>query len=153
MKAIKILSLSMALVIPVFSADAASTTANALQTVVAAIQIVKVADLNFGSAPQGDPLKLVAPAAGADFTVSGAASTAYTISLPADATVIMQTAGGGLYKDIPVNSFVSTPAAGANGMLGAGGTQTLRVGATRAALDASQVLGAYTASFTVDVIY
>ena len=140
------------------AAFAASTTANAIQTVIAALSIAKVSDLDFGTAPAGDVAKTVAPgtvedASNASFTVTGAPSTAYTITLPADGTVTMQTAGGGLNKDIAVNSFASFPAAGANGMLSAGGTQLLLVGATRAALGAAQVAGSYTASFTVTVIY
>ena len=139
-------------------AYAASTTGNAVQVVTAAISIANVSNLDFGSAPQGDVAKTVAPAAvenatNGSFTVSGQPSTAYTISLPADGVVIMQTAGGGANKDIAVNSFLSFPAAGANGMLSAGGTELLLVGATRAALGAAQVTGNYTQTYTVTVIY
>jgi hypothetical protein len=131
---------------------AASTTANANQTVTAAIAIVKVSDLEFGTAIQGAIAKTVAPGAvedaeNASFTVTGQAATAYTITLPASITMTGPGAG------IVVNAFASFPAAGANGMLSAGGAQTLLVGGTRAALPVGQVVGAYTAPFTVDVVY
>lgn len=140
-------------------AHAASVNANANQTVTAAIAIAKVSDLEFGSAAQGDAAKTVAPgssenAENASFTVTGQASTAYTITLPADGVVKMITAGGGSANtEINVNSFVSNPAAGANGLLDGSGTQTLFVGATRAALGASQNTGSYTGSFSVTVVY
>lgn len=139
-------------------ADAASTTGNAIQTVIASISIANVSDLDFGSAPQGDGSKTVVPGVvengtNGSFTVSGQASTAYTITLPTDGVVIMQTAGGGANKDIAVNSFVSFPAAGANGLIGGGGTQLLLVGATRAALGVAQVPGNYTTTYTVTVVY
>jgi hypothetical protein len=54
---------------------------------------------------------------------------------------------------IAVNTFVSFPAAGANGLLNATGSQLLLVGATRDALAANQALGTYTGTYTVDVVY
>lgn len=138
---------------------AASTTGNAVQVVTAAINIVNVSDLDFGTAAQGDAAKTVAPGTAEDsfngsFTVTGTASTAYTITLPADSVVTMTTAGGGTAdKIIAVNSFTSFPAAGANGLTDAGGSQLLLVGATRAALSATQVAGNYTGTYTVDVVY
>jgi hypothetical protein len=137
-------------------AHAISTTADALQVVVASLAIAKVSDLDFGSAPQGDPSKAVAPGTAeasdnASFNITGAPSTAYTITLPSDGTVIMQTAGGGVNKDIAVNSFSSFPSA--TGLLDGGGSQLLLVGATRASLGAAQVTGSYTGSFTVTVAY
>ena len=137
---------------------AASTTANAVQQVIAAISIAQVSDMDFGSDVPGAAAKTVAPgtaedAENASFTVSGQASTAYTITLPSDGTVTMITGGGGANETIAVNSFASFPAAGANGLLDGTGSQSLYVGATRAALGASQVVGAYTGSFTVDVVY
>ena len=134
--------------------NAASDTANATATVTAAIAIANVDDLEFGAAVQGDALKVVATGdtEAAEFTVTGQASTAYTITLPATATMI--TAGGGSADtEIVVSSFTSLPAAGANGMLDAGGSQTLLVGGQRAALSATQTAGAYTTTFTVDVVY
>jgi len=126
---------------------AASATANATQTVIAAIAITKVTDLDFGSAPQGDPQKTVAPAAGASFSITGAPNTAYTITVPSDGTVTM--ANGG--NTIAVDSFTSSPSA--TGTLDGAGAQTLRVGATRAALAGNQAVGSYTGTFTVTVVY
>ena len=139
-------------------ANTASAVGTATQTVIAAIAISNISNLDFGTAPAGDPAKTVLPgtveaADNGSFAVTGQASNAYTISLPADGVVTMTTAGGGVNKSIAVNSFTSYPAAGANGMLSASGTQTLFVGATRAALAASQVTGSYTGTYTVTVIY
>lgn len=137
---------------------AANATGTARQVVTAAITITNVSDLDFGTAVQGDVAKTVAPGAtenaeNGSFTVSGQASTAYTITLPANGVVTMTTGGGGANETIAVTNFLSFPAAGANGMIGVGGTQLLLVGATRAALGASQVAGTYTGSYTVDVVY
>lgn len=138
-------------------AQAASTTANALQVVITSISITKVSDLDFGSAAQGDAAKTVAPGAAenaenASFTVAGEPSTAYTITLPADGAVKMVTAGGGAAnKEINVTSFASSPSG--TGTIGAGGTQTLFVGATRDALLAGQTTGSYSGAFTVAVVY
>lgn len=140
-------------------AQAASDTAQALQIVQAAISIAFVSDLNFGTAVQGDAASTVAPGAAenadnASFLVTGEPALAYTISLPANGIVVMTTgAGVAANEQIAVNNFVSNPAAGANGLLGAGGTQSLFVGATRAALLATQVTGSYSDTFTVDVVY
>ncbi|MGZ3770432.1 MAG: DUF4402 domain-containing protein [Bdellovibrio sp.] len=135
---------------------AASTTGNALQQVIAAIAITNTSDLDFGSAPQGDAQKLVAPgsaenAENGSFAVTGQANTAYTITLPADGTVVMTTAGGGANQTIAVNSFTSFPSG--TGLLNATGNQSLFVGATRAALGSSQAPGSYTATYTVTVVY
>ncbi len=135
---------------------AASANGTATQVVTAALSIANVSDLDFGSAAQGDALKVVAPGAAENaengsFTVTGQPSTAYTITLPADATVVMTTGGGGANETIAVNSFASFPSG--TGMTGAGGTQSLFVGATRAALGAAQVAGSYTATYAVTVVY
>lgn len=140
------------------SSFAASTTGTAKQVVIAAISIANVSDLDFGTAPAGDAAKTVAPGTSEDaengsFTVSGAANTAYTITLPADGTVTMTTGGGGANETIAVSTFTSSPAAGSNGLLSGTGTQNLYVGATRAALGAAQVAGNYTATYTVTVVY
>ena len=141
-----------------FQANAVTGTAAANATIISAISIAQVSDLEFGSAPQGDAAKTVAPgtsedAENASFNVSGEASTAYTISVPADGSVVMQTGGGGANETIAVDSFISYPAAGANGLLDGTGGQLLLIGATRSALGATQVTGSYTTNFTVDVVY
>lgn len=151
-----ILGLSTAGLMSVDSVKAASDTAQALAVVTAAINIVQVADLDFGSSVQGDIAATVAPGDGtaASFTVSGQANTAYTITLPADGTVTMITGtGASADEQIAVNSFVSNPAVGANGLLDGAGSQTLNVGATRDAISATQVAGNYASNFTVDVVY
>ena len=150
----KMLFLMLVTILPL-GAQAASTTAQALLDVRAAISIAKVDDLDFGFVYQGANAVTVAAAdaASAEFTVTGAPSTAYSITLPADGVVTMITAGGGVNKEVNVSSFTSLPAAGANGMLGVGGTETLTVGATHAAIPAAQVVGLYAATFTVDVVY
>lgn len=137
-------------------AIAAATTGNAVQVVTAAIAITNVSDLDFGSAPQGDAQKTVAPGAAENaengsFTVTGTPNAAYTITLPSNGSVIMQTGAGGANETIAVNNFTSFPSG--NGTLSAGGSQLLLVGATRAALGASQVVGNYTAAYTVTVVY
>ncbi len=138
-------------------AFAASTSGTARQVVIAALTITNVSDLDFGTAAPSDVAKTVVPgtsetADNGSFTVAGQASTAYTITLPA-AAITMTTGGGGANETISVNSWASYPAAGANGLLTGGGTQLLLVGATRAALGASQVAGTYTGSYTVTVVY
>jgi hypothetical protein len=136
------------------AASNSSTTANATATVIASITIVKASDLVFGNASPGDGAKPVAPgsvenAENASFTVSGQPNTAYTITLPASAT--MATGAGGVNQTIAVSAFTSFPAN--TGTIGAGGSQLLLVGATRAAIGAAQVAGAYSGSFTVQVAY
>ena len=150
------LSMATVGVLTIDSAKAASATAQALAVVTAAINITQVADLDFGSAVQGDASNLVAPgdASAAEFSVTGQPNTAYTITLPADGAVVMTTgAGSSADEQIAVDSFASTPAVGANGLLDGSGAQTLKVGATRAALSGTQVVGNYSTNFTVDVVY
>ena len=137
-------------------AFAAATTGNAVQVVTAAIAITNVSNLDFGSAPQGDAQKTVSPGAAesaenGSFTVTGTPNATYTITLPSNGSVIMQTGSGGANETIAVNNFTSFPSG--NGTLSAGGSQLLLVGATRAALGTSQVIGSYTAAYTVTVVY
>lgn len=142
----------------VYSANAiaASTTGNAVQVVTAALNIANVSALDFGTAVQGDAAKTVAPGASENaengsFNVTGQPSTAYTITLPSNGSVQMTTGGGGANETIAVENFASFPAN--TGMLSAGGSQLLLVGAQRAALGASQVAGSYTGTYTVTVVY
>lgn len=134
----------------------ANTTATANKTIVQTLEVSKAADLTFGDAAQSDPAKTIAPggAGGASFAVSGEPNRAYTITLPLDSTVVMTT-GAGNTADlrISVDSFASTPAQGANGLLDGAGLQTLTVEATRAAIRASQVAGSYGTTFQVTVTY
>lgn len=159
MKNLCMLLCASAIVAPMFSsAIAATDTASANASVTAAIAIAQVSDLEFGSAVQGDIAKTVTPATAenaenASFSITGEASTAFTITLPADSTVVMQTGAGGLNETIDVDSFASYPAAGANGLLDGTGQQDLYIGATRAVIGAAQVPGSYTTTFTVEVVY
>lgn len=127
-----------------------SDTADALIEVQAAISITQQQDLDFGTVVQGDASGTVAPGDGTAgiFDVAGSPNTAYTITLPSSA---VNMSGPG--TDIEVNTFVSTPAAGANGMLDASGDQQLRVGATHAAIPGGQTAGSYSGTFTVEVAY
>jgi hypothetical protein len=137
-------------------AQAASDTATANCTVVAAIGIAQVSNLEFGTDSAGAVAKTVAPgtadnAENASFAITGEPSTAYTITLPSDGTVVMGNGGTGANNEIAVNSFASFPAT--TGTLDGTGAQTLLVGATRAALGGAQNSGSYSATFTVDVVY
>ena len=86
----------------------------------------------------------------ASFQVSGHSNTTYDIILPT--SVIMVTGDGvGANKQIVANNFASYPSG--RGTLDGSGNQLLLAGATRAALLLDQVVGSYTASFTVEVIY
>lgn len=135
-----------------FAATSASATTTV--TIIVAITITKISDLNFGNGIQGDSAKtiLASNASAANFQVTGNANAAYTITLPSSATMTTGT-GTNPNQQIVVNNFISTPSAGANGLLNNSGTQTLRVGATRSGLLASQVPGAYSTAFTINVIY
>lgn len=85
--------------------------------------------------------------AAAQFTVSGDPNLTYDITLPANGSVAL-TAGPG--QSMAVRDFTSSPSV--TGQLGAGGSQTLNVGAT---LDVSsgQAPASYTGSFDVLVNY
>ena len=141
-----------AIVVPANQAMAVATTGTARQIVLAALAIVNVSDLAFPQAAPGAAAATVAPgtaenANNGSFNVTGQANAAYTITLP---TTVNMTNGA---NTIAVSTFVSFPAAGANGLLSATGSQLLLVGATRAALAANQAVGTYTGTYTVDVVY
>ena len=80
----------------------------------------------------------------ASFTVTGALSAMYVITLPSSVTLT----GGG--NTLTVNAFTSSPSS--PGTLNASGTQTLTVGATLS-LPANQAQGSYSGSFSVTVAY
>ena len=85
----------------------------------------------------------------ASFNVAGQASYTYSITLPASVTL-----DDNNLNTMLVNAFTSNPAAGANGVLDAGGSQVLTVGATLN-VGASQVAGTYESDtdFEVTVVY
>lgn len=129
----------------------ASASANALSTIYASIAIAKTRDLNFGSGAPNDGAKTVAATDAtnsASFNVTAANGAAYNITLPT--TINMITGAGGANQTIAVNTFTSSPATSATGT---GSAQALTVGATRAAISATQVTGSYSGAFTVTVTY
>lgn len=160
--------LAVAVVMLAFSASAfaqLSASATASAVIIAPLSIAKDVDLHFGTAWRGASLGTVvltpaggrsatggvtlsglAPAATvASFTISGEPTRAITITLPsADVTITDGT------NNMIVNTFLSTPAAGAHTLAGA--TTTLTVGATLN-VAANQPSGAYTGSFSVSVNY
>ena len=85
------------------------------------------------------------PAAGS-FSVSGTAAANYSISLPADNTVVLT----GLGFDMPVNGF--TDNLGGSGTLNGSGAQTFTVGATLT-IPANQTADNYTGTYDVTVSY
>lgn len=84
--------------------------------------------------------------AAAQFAVSGDANVTYAISLPADGTVSLASGT----NSMAVNTFTSSPSS--TGTLGAGGAQTLSVGATLS-VGSNQAIGSYSGTFDVTVNY
>jgi hypothetical protein len=80
----------------------------------------------------------------ASFTVAGDANAGYGVTLPSTATL----SGGG--STMTVDTFASTPSSAGN--LGAGGTQTLSVGATLH-VGAVQLPASYSGTYAVTVAY
>lgn len=116
------------------------------------IAVTKIADLVFGEAAQGTAAKTVTTSdtGRAQFTVTGQPSTAYQITLPSTVTMIV---GGGATADtqIVVNTFTSSPTS--PDTIPGSGTQTVYVGATRAAIRATQTAGNYSTTVPVTVTY
>lgn len=82
----------------------------------------------------------------AAFTVTGIATSNYSISLPANGAVALTGPG----TNMAINNFVSSPST--SGTLDALGQQTLNVGATLT-VNANQTNGNYSGSFDVIVNY
>lgn len=122
-------------------------------TILITIAVTKVADLLFGEAAQEALAKVINPASDAgraQFTVTGQPNAAYQITVPS--TVTMTTgAGGTADTQIDVTTFTSSPTSPAT--LPPGGSQTVYVGGTRAAIRATQTAGNYTGSFQITVAY
>lgn len=136
---------------PAHAGSSASASASATAIVLTSIAITKTRDLSFGVGAQGDAAKVIAPtdaANSARFNVTGSANAAYNITLPANGTVNLTNGA----NTIAVSAFTSNPGVSA-GQLSAAGSQVLSIGATRAALSATQAPGTYTGSFTVTVTY
>jgi len=83
----------------------------------------------------------------AQFAVSGDPNATYTIQLP-DNDFVSLTGPG---NDMTINNFISTPS-GAEGQLGAGGSQALSVGGTLN-VGSDQAHGSYCGTFSVTVSY
>jgi len=132
--------------------NTANADGTATASVIASLSLTNSTDLIFGEGIQGDSAKSLSPSADletAEFFISGEPNRSYTVTLPADGTVIMTTGAGGTNETIAVDSFIhnspeSIPGSGIDGW---------RVGATRAALGASQVPGSYSTTFTVSIVY
>jgi hypothetical protein len=134
-----------------FAQSSVNGTANATAAVIADITVTTAQNLQFGNATVNDPSKTVLATDtvnAAAFNVSGGANAPYSITLPGSAN--MTNGACGANCTIAVSSFTSNPA---SGTLSAGGTQTVYVGGTRAAILGTQVLGNYSGSFTVTFTY
>lgn len=92
------------------------------------------------------PLGQGSGVAAAQFNVSGTANASYTITLPANNTVVLVDAAA---NTMALSSFVANPP---TGTLSAGGSQSIRVGATLIVGNA-QPSGSYSGSFNVTVNY
>lgn len=136
------------------ASSSASATATMTMLVVQPIQITRERNLNFGVATPGAPAFTVSaqdPLHSAEFVVRGEAGYAYSVTLPSDNEVILSSAlGNSGDQDISVFQFTSNVT---TGTLSQNGQQTVRVGATREALESSQTEGFYSGIFTVTVTY
>lgn len=162
--------LAITVVILAFGANAfgqASATNTAGAVIIAPITITSDINMHFGTIARGTAastilltpggarsvatgnatLSALAPAhAAASFTVSGVPTATYAITLPTNGTVTLTGPGA----PMGVDDFTSNPAT--TGAIGAGGTQTLTVGATLS-VAVGQVAGAYSGTFQVTVNY
>lgn len=98
------------------------------------------------SASGGVVLVPSGPGAAAQFIVSGDANVSYAISLPGNGVVVLTSSA----NSMAVNNFTSSPSS--TGTLGAGGSQTLSVGATLS-VGSNQASGSYSGTFDVTVNY
>lgn len=101
-----------------------------------------------GTRSSGGGVVLVSsgPGAAAQFTVSGNANATYAITLQGNGEVSL-TSGA---NSMAVNNFASSP--GPTGQIGAGGSQTLMIGATLS-VGNNQPPGNYSGTFNVTVTY
>lgn len=89
------------------------------------------------------------PATAASFTVTGSPLHTYAISLPSSVSLTPTTGSG---DPMTVDNFISLPSAASGGLLDAGGSQTLLVGATLN-VGVNQEADSYTGTFDVTVAY
>jgi hypothetical protein len=106
--------------------------------------VVSTASVRTGSG--GVVLDSTIPVSASSFAVTGDPTSAYSITLPSSITL---TAGA---NTMTVDSFVSNPTVAAGGMLSAGGTQTLLVGASLH-VGVSQAVAVYSGTYNVTVVY
>jgi len=156
----------------VWAQSSATGTANATATVVRPITISSSVDLAFGNVVPGAAVgtltltaasSTVATAAGgvtqpgtqvgtvtaAKFDVAGEGSLTYSITLPAAAATISDTAS----HNMTVDTWTSDIASGTlSGSLGSAGTQSFYVGG-KLHVGANQAAGNYTGTFSVTVAY
>lgn len=158
-----LLAVASALVVSGASgAMAVDATGTASAVIASAITISETSQMSFGtvaaSATQAGSVVLSAagsasdsnitrlsgatPAAGT-FTVNGANSATYAVTLPSSAVTL--TSGA---NTMSVNSFTTN----ATGTLSSGGSEVFGVGATLS-IGANQASGSYTGSYTVTVNY
>lgn len=137
------------------TAFGAQATGRAIMKVVAAVSVNNVSDLVFAEANAGAASETVnadttETAQNASFDIAGEPNRAISITLPADGSVKMMTAGGGSAdSEIAVDQFTSNGPS----QIEASGTTQLFVGATRAPLSTTQTAGDYEGTFAVDVVY
>lgn len=144
--------------------DAKAAEATATASLLGTLNIDKTANLQFGSFSKnyypidgnvtiaangsrdaGSVAMLPLTAFGAaSFTISGDATRTYAVTLPTTATLTHTNAT----DTMTVGNFVSS----ASRTIGAGGTDTLNVGA-RLEVPAAQAVGYYSGTFSVSVAY
>ena len=149
----------------------ASASATASAKIVSGISLSKVQDLNFGQVVRStaagtvvlDPTSASRTFNGgvtvgqnggnayAQFTASGEASYAYSLTMPSSVT-LTQTVTSGTPATMTVTSLASTLGSSNNGSLNNEGTNTFNVGGTLN-VGASQATGNYTGTFNVTVSY
>lgn len=107
---------------------------------------VTVSPAGARSASGGVVLVPSGPGTAAQFTVSGDANATYAISVPGNGAVSLVSGP----NTMPVDNFTTHPAS--TGQLGAGGSQTLMIGATLG-VGGNQAAGSYSGAFDVTVNY
>jgi hypothetical protein len=138
-----------------YQAYGAQATGRAIMKVVTAVAVTNVSDLYFTEASAGSPAETIDAGTAenvqnASFDITGEPNKMIVVTLPADNTVKMITAGGGSAdSEIAVDQFTSNMPT----TIDPSGTTPLYVGATRSTLSATQTSGDYEGTFTVDVVY
>jgi hypothetical protein len=116
--------------------------------------VTETSALNFGTAAQGAPAKLVAPGTSQNsengsFRVQGQPNRAFTIVLPAG-SIFLRASGGGV-NTIEVSKFRSFPFP--TSQTTSTGRRTIYIGATRSALAPNQTAGTYSGSYTIEILF